>query len=302
MAFYLGIDGGGSKTACVIGDETTVLVRAVGGGSNPVRVGERAARIALKSAVREVCRQAQITPEQIERTCIGIAGATVPQTRATVQKLLGELVSGKILIAGDMEIALHAALGDEPGVIVIAGTGSIAFGRDEAGRTARSGGWGYAISDEGSGHWIGRRAVAAVTRAHEVGESGALERGLMRVLKIDSFEELIQIANATPAPNFAQLFPAVVAAADANDDYARMVLNDAGSELARLAANVAQRLWPETQTVRIAIAGGVFQHSALVRQAFHQVLQERRPRSSVSLDIVEPVYGALAMARRIGSR
>jgi N-acetylglucosamine kinase-like BadF-type ATPase len=212
------------------------------------------------------------------------------------------LVAGEILIAGDMEIALHAALGDEPGIIVIAGTGSIAFGRDEAGRTARSGGWGYAISDEGSGHWIGRHAIAAVTRAHEVGESGALERGLLGALGIDSFEELIRMANATPAPDFVSLFPAVVAAADANDDYARMVLCDAGSELARLAINVAQRLWPEPQTVRIAIAGGAFQHSALVRQAFHQVLQERRHESSVSLDIVEPVYGALAMARRVGCR
>lgn len=302
MAFYLGIDGGGSKTACVIGDETTVLARVVGGGSNPVRVGSEQARKALKSAFCEACRQAQITPERIERTCIGIAGASVPQTRTTVQKLLGELVSGEILIAGDMEIALYAAQGEEPGVIVIAGTGSIAFARDEAGRTARSGGWGYAISDEGSGHWIGRHAVAAVTRAHEIGESGALERGLLSTLKIDSFEELIRIANATPAPDFAQLFPAVVASADANDDYARMVLSDAGSELATLTANVARRLWPETQTIRIAIAGGVFQNSALVRQVFQQVLQTRRPESSVSLDIVEPVYGALAMARRVGSR
>ncbi len=165
MAFYLGIDGGGTKTRCALGDETTTLASAVAGGSNVIRVGEAQAREALQSAVREVCAAARIDPTRIGRVCIGAAGAARPEVAGKIQRIIAELTPASIEVVGDTLIALEAAFGTGSGVIAIAGTGSIAYGRDATGRTCRAGGWGYAISDEGSGHWIGQRAVSAIVRA-----------------------------------------------------------------------------------------------------------------------------------------
>ncbi len=155
MAYYLGIDGGGSKTICVVGDESSLLATVTAGGSNITRVGEAGARETLQQAIREACLAAKINPQQVLRACIGAAGAGREEIASTVRKIVAEIIPGEIEVVGDMEIALAAAFGKGPGVIVIAGTGSIVFGRDAQGKVARAGGWGFAISDEGSAHWIG---------------------------------------------------------------------------------------------------------------------------------------------------
>jgi glucosamine kinase len=166
VAIFLGIDGGGSKTSCLIGDETSVLGRGTGAASNVVRVGEAQARESLATAIRQACRVANIRPSEISSVCVGLAGAARPEIGELVRRIIADLVPGEtqpsqIRVVGDNVIALEAAFGGGPGVIVIAGTGSIAYGRNREGQTARAGGWGFAISDEGSGHWIGRTAVAA---------------------------------------------------------------------------------------------------------------------------------------------
>ena len=165
MAIFLGIDGGGSKTSCLIGDETSILGAGTAGGSNPVRVGEAQARDALAAPSARPAR----SPTSIHRRSRKPASAWPERPgRRSANRCavcLAELVAGEIEVVGDMVIALEAAFGGEPGVIVIAGTGSIAYGRNSKGQTARAGGWGFAISDEGSGHWIGRAAVAATVRA-----------------------------------------------------------------------------------------------------------------------------------------
>ena len=165
MAYYLGIDGGGSKTTCAVGDETSLLAMAVAGPSNITRVGEVRARESLHQAIRQACAEAKIDPRQLSRACVGAAGAGRKEIASVVRKIVAEVIPGAVEVVGDMQIALQAALGTGPGVIVIAGTGSIAYGRDAQGKTARAGGWGFAISDEGSAHWIGRAAVGSVLRA-----------------------------------------------------------------------------------------------------------------------------------------
>ena len=167
MPYYLGIDGGGTKTTCAVGDESRLLASATAGPSNIVRVGEAQTRESLQHSVRQACAAAGITPGQISRTCVGGSGAARPELAAIVRGFLAEILSSPIDVVGDMQIALEAAFGTGPGVIVIAGTGSIAYGRDHAGNTARAGGWGFAIGDEGSAHWIGREAVRAVLRAFD---------------------------------------------------------------------------------------------------------------------------------------
>ena len=252
MAYYLGIDGGGSKTTCVVGDESSLLATVTAGGSNITRVGEAGAREALHHAIRETCLAANINPQQVLRACIGAAGAGRPEIASSVCKMVAEIIPGEIKVVGDMEIALEAAFGKGPGVIVIAGTGSIVFGRDAQGKIARAGGWGFAVSDEGSAHWIGLAAVRAVLRAaDEVGEDRA-ERdpswragGLFSELKTAwSLESLPQLARAANANlDFAILFPAVLAAAEAGDVVARQVIADASCELAQLAGIALRRLF-----------------------------------------------------------
>jgi glucosamine kinase len=298
VGIFLGIDGGGSQTACAIGDETSLLGSGSGDGSNVIRVGEAQARKSLASAIHQACAAAKITPKQIKRTCIGVAGGARPETTEIVRRILSELVSGEIEVVGDMVIAMEAASDGGPGVVVIAGTGSIAYGRNAAGQMARAGGWGFAISDEGSGHWIGRAAVTTVMRVCDEGQNGGLLENIMKVWGVITREQMIVVSNASPPPDFAGLFPAVLAAADAGDPSAHDILARAGVELATLARIVISRLFADADTAPVAMSGGVFRNSALVRQVFYNRLRLECPNAVVNLNLVDPVKGALELARR----
>ena len=316
MPYYLGIDGGGTKTRCLLADETTVLAKAMTGGSNIVRLGEMQAREALHTAIRQACATARISPDQIRAVCIGAAGAARPEIAAKIRSILAELIPElipeinpesartNIEVFGDTEIALEAAFGAGPGVIAIAGTGSIAYGRDAAGRTARAGGWGFAVSDEGSGHWIGRRAISAILNARDQGLETTLTSLVLQAWKLTTIDELVQQANSTPPPDFPRLFPIVLRAADAADAIARDLLADAGAKLSNLAAIVVRRLAPHVPLpmlpaamLPIAMTGSVFRQSPYVRQVFYNALQTSFPGIDVRQDLADPVEGALSRAR-----
>jgi len=307
VPYYLGIDGGGTKTTCAVGDERQLLATATAGPSNIVRVGEQQARESLHQSVRQACAAAGITPSQVAHTCIGGSGAARPELADTVRRILADLLPSPIAVVGDMEIALEAAFGAGPGVVVIAGTGSIAYGRNAHGRTARAGGWGFAIGDEGSAHWIGREAVKAVLRAADStdGTAEALARlqdspctaAILNAWRVGTIDDLARAANAIPPPDFAALFPAVCGCAD---DSVAQILAQAGAELAQLAALVMHRLFPKTEAaaVPVAVTGGVFRHAPVVFEIFYNKLRALDPRVAISREIVEPVEGALRLARR----
>jgi len=300
VSIFLGIDGGGSKTSCVIGNEHSLLGTGTSAGSNVVRVGEHKARESLGAAIRQACAAANISPAQIERTCVGIAGGARPEIAGVVRRLLSEFVSGEIEVVGDMVIAMEAAFGSGPGVIVIAGTGSIAYGRNSKGEIARAGGWGFAISDEGSGDWIGRSAVAASMRLYD--EVGAENTSMLlaRIMKswgVTTRGQVVVAANAAPPPDFAALLPTVLSAADAGDATARAVLTQAGVKLATLAKIVIGRLFGDAESVPVAVSGGVFANSELVQQVFYDRLLGERPQVLPNATPVDPSKGALELAR-----
>jgi glucosamine kinase len=296
VAFFLGIDGGGTQSSCVIGNETAVLGTGIAGGSNMVRVGEQAAGEALTTAIRRACAAAKINPSQIKRVCIGAAGAARPEIQDAIRRIVSSLIPGEIEVVGDTVTSLEAAFGEGPGVIVIAGTGSIAYGRNARGQIARAGGWGFAISDEGSGHWIGRSALSAALRARDEGGNPKLLEEARRIFGASSDDDLIVKANA--APDFAALVPAILAGADAHDVLSNRVLSLAGNELARLANALIARLFAATDRVPVAMVGGVFRNSTLVRQVFYNSVRNACPSAEVQPAIIEPVLGALARARR----
>ena len=220
-----------------------------------------------------------------------------------------------------MQIAMAAAFDAGPGVIVIAGTGSIAHGRNAQGKTARAGGWGFAISDEGSAHWIGRTTVTALLRAidQSIGREG-LDRGddvqgshnqtatdalllfdkLKAAWNLQTLDELARSANSNP--DFAMLFPAILAAAEGGDALAQGVLKQAGRELAEIAGIVVRRLFAEGNAslpaIPLAMAGGVFRHSPLVRDVFREEVLKLDSRLQVNSQVIEPVAGAIMMARQ----
>ncbi len=297
VAYFLGIDGGGTKTDCALGDGAGVLGRGREAGSKLARVGEAQSRAALHGAIRQAATQAGVDLKQVQRTCVGMAGASRPEVSESIRALVAELVPGEIEVVGDMHVALEAAFPGAPGVVVIAGTGSIAYGRNERGETARAGGWGSAISDEGSGEWIGRSAAAAALRAYDSGLSTALIECILNSWRLATRDDVARAANATPPPDYAALLPQILATADAGDGTARDVLLQAGTELAQLAKVVTRRLWPGGQGAPVAMAGGVFRNSELVRRVFANSLRAERPQAEI-LEDVEPVVGALALARR----
>ncbi len=301
MAYYLGIDGGGTKTRCVLADETTILATSVSGGSNIVRLGEAAVREGLHAAVKHACAAAKISPTQIHAVCIGAAGAAREDVAVKIRGLLVELNPNiHIEVVGDTVIALEAAFGSGPGVIAIAGTGSIVYGRDGRGLASRAGGWGFAISDEGSGHWIGRQAIADLLRARDEARETALASLVLEAWKLNSIDALIQFANATPPPEFPRLFPVVLHAADGGDAVARDLLARAGTELAKLAGIVIRRIAPAAPYVPVAMTGSVFRQSAEVRRVFYNHLEAGFPGVKLLGDFADPALGALALARAAG--
>jgi glucosamine kinase len=303
VPYYLGIDGGGTKTTCAVGDQTSLLATATAGPSNVVRVGETVARESLQQSVGQACAAAGIATAQVSYTCVGGSGAGRLELASAVRGFLGEILSTPIDVVGDTEIALEAAFHHRPGVIVIAGTGSIAYGRDRQGRTVRAGGWGFAIGDEGSAHWIGKVAVNAVLRARDRGDRAGdseLAASLSKQWKADSLPDLARAANGVPPPNFAALFPSV---AGSPDQLAQDILGRAGRELAEIAAVVIGRLFAKDQNdpVPVAMIGGVFRHSEIVREVFYNELRRLDPRAQVHPRVVDPVEGALRLARQAAS-
>lgn len=303
MAYYVGIDGGGTKTRCVLADETKIIAEAMTGGCSVIRQGEQQAREALQSAISQVCASSRISSDRIHAICVGVTGAARAEIAAKIRGILAESVPeiepANIEVVGDTEIAHEAAFGKGPGVMAIAGTGSIVYGRDAEGHTARAGGWGFAISDEGSGYWMGRRAVSTIFSALDQGVETALTAMILQACKLVSLDELVQYANSTPAPNFARLFSVVLRAAENGDAVAVDLLSDSGRRLAGLVAIVIRRLChASADRLPVAVTGSVFRQSAAVRDVFYNTLQANFPGIDVRLEAVDPVLGALARARR----
>jgi N-acetylglucosamine kinase-like BadF-type ATPase len=241
--------------------------------------------------------------------------------RAWASRVLSSSVAGDLILCGDEEIALDAAFAGGPGILVVAGTGSNAIGRTDAGETFGAGGWGPVLGDEGSGTWIGLEAIRAALRAQGRERSGdpdggqtandptPLLREIERHWKLNSLEELVAYANQRddsghPAPNFASLAPVVARCADAGDMLAAKVLVRAGEELAELVALVHRKMAAagtvearESSAIDVAFTGGVLTHIARVRDAMTARLSVLLPAANVRHSPVDPLDGALWRAR-----
>lgn len=301
MPLYLGIDAGGTKTDCAVSNGAELLGQASGPSCKLARVGREKARENLQSVIRRACEAARVQAADAQHVCIGMAGASLPEAVQWAQETVREVIPGATLyVAGDHIIAHRAAFGTSPGVLVIAGTGSIAFGRNQAGETARAGGWGPNVSDEGSAFWVGREAVTAALHGYDFGGDNTL---LPLIAKGWSAapEEVVRLANAAE-PRFTELALPVTEAAEKGDPTARDITARAGKALAALGGAVIRRLWPNGGVVPLALSGGVLQGSALVRKAFKEAMRAEHPEAALSFALVRPVLGALEIAAQRGKR
>ncbi|HLW76484.1 MAG TPA: BadF/BadG/BcrA/BcrD ATPase family protein [Bryobacteraceae bacterium] len=299
MKYFLGVDGGQSSTLALIGDEAGRVIGAGRAGPcNHATVAEGRKRFtrALSESVNEAAAQAGIASPEFEAACMGFSGG--PEDK---ERLAREMVSAhRYSIVHDALIALAGATGGEPGVVVIAGTGSIAFGRNQAGKTARAGGWGYAFGDEGSAFDIVRKALRASLRFEEGwGPSTELRDALLtRAGALYANDLLHRFYSADyPRVRVAEFASLVDQAAGAGDAVARDVLHEAAQSLATIASAVREQLFAPGHIVTVAYSGGVF-HSALLRERF-RMLVELHDGNRVAAPQQGPAAGALIEAYRL---
>jgi glucosamine kinase len=299
MAYFLGLDSGGTKTECWLGDETQVLARRVTETVKLQRVSEEIATARLRGLLAEVSEAAGVPLSAITRTCVGIAGFSIPEVREWAQRTVGEMVGGALLVCGDDEIALEAAFSGGPGILVIGGTGAVVLGRSADGARFTAGGWGPMIGDEGSGFWIGREAVRKAFRAIDEGVETGLLEAIREAWGAADAGEVIGMANARPGPDFAALTHAVVRCAESGDPLAQRLLWKAGNELAKQVAMVWRRMQAHGQkAATVAYTGSVVEKIELVQARLRGRIAEECPGLRVASAAVSSLEGAMWKARR----
>ena len=301
MKYFLGIDGGQSSTTALIGDvEGGVIGYGRGGPCNHVKTGDGRAKFtnAISGCVRTACEQAGLDYEAVrfEAACAGFSGGP-----ADKEQLLREMLrADEWLITHDGLIALAGATAGEPGIITIAGTGQLSFGRNGAGRTARAGGWGYVFGDEGGGFDLTRQALRAALRQHEGwGERTMLHDRLLAETEARDANDLLHRFYTTdwPRPKIAGLSKLVDEVAREGDAVAVGILMQAAQALAGYTTAVRGQLFGEKERAYVAPIGGVW-HSEMLRDRF-RTLVELTDGNVVGEAKLGPAAGALLEAFRL---
>ncbi len=300
--YFLGVDGGQSATTAVIGDEHgKILGWATAGPCNHVAAAEAQAKFlrVMRECISEAANRAGITKNgdrwRFDAACLGMSGGAADKS-ALLHKLLD---AEHLVITDDASIALAGAIAGEPGIVVIGGTGSIAFGRNVRGETARAGGWGYIFGDEGSAFDILRQALRTVLREHEGwGARTALTPALLEATGAADPNEMLHLFYKPewPRSRVAGLAKIVNRIAEESDPLATLVMQNSARQLALLAASVRTRLWTGEEPVIVSWIGGVFD-SRLLLERFQNLISingnaiPKRPAYG-------PAKGALILAYR----
>jgi len=294
----LGIDAGGTKTVCLLADERgNILSEGRGGGANLHTSGELEVEKVLHEVMETAIGDRDITPAAV---CLGIAGVDRGDEARTVRAIMRRIgYKSRIVVVNDALVALVAGAGNAPGIVIIAGTGSIVYGRNARFEAARAGGWGHIIGDEGSGYWIGREALAAIVRAVDGrGPDTRLTEDVLAHFNIDDTSRLPRIVydRELPRMSVAALGPIVQQASDLGDAVASGILERAADELVLAARSVATRLEMRGDEFAFVLAGGVFRVVPWLGYEVTRRLVEVAPRSHVRLLEQEPASGAVGLA------
>ncbi len=296
--WFLGVDGGQSSTTALIGDaHGRVAGHGRGGPCNHVEAAEGRAKFttAIGGCLKQACAEAGVDPAAVrfEACCLGFSGGSSDKETLLRQMLRTD----RLLLTHDAAIALTGALDGAAGIVAIAGTGSMAFGRNQAGQEARAGGWGYMFGDEGGGFDIVRQALLAALRSEEGwGEATSLGDRLLAATGAVDANDLLHRFYTTefPRPRIAALSTLVDEAARSGDEVAVSILHRAAEDLT-LITNAVRRTLFASMPADVAYVGGVFK-SALLLDQFRLLLEGDGNR--VHPPRHGPAAGALIQAYR----
>lgn len=298
MTLFMGIDGGGSTLRVAIVDDKLHLAGEYqrNASANPVIVGKETSQQRLHECIRQAMNNARCEASAIQAVAIGIAGAAASHDRDWLHSVLTPVLpQARIVASSDFEIALVGAHGERQGVLLLSGTGSVAFGINESGETAQVGGWGYILGDEGSGYWLGLQALRHITAVADKREAASsLAAAVMQALGLPDAKALIPWVYHTGQPRtreIAALAPLVLHAADMNDKAAKRIIEGAVRELLVLVNTINKRL--KLKQPRIAFAGGMLQ----TLNPLTEKLCAKLNLSMLPEALYSPVIGAALLAK-----
>lgn len=316
MVYVLGIDGGGTKTVCLLMDETgNILSRGKSGSSNYQTIGIDATKIAIQTAINKATYSflddKNYKKISIQGLGIGLAGVGRQEDFNIINNLLEqvkinlkssinwELTANSTRIESDSIIALVGGLGYPVGIVVIAGTGSQIFGQNSQGKTKRVGGWGYLLGDEGSGYFIAISGLKAALKSHD-GRLGSTQliSAFKHHLNLTNIESLIEVVyrRGWTVQQIASLAKIVDQVARDGDEIANHIINTAIEELVFATKIAIQSLFEADETVEIVTIGGVFQGMNHFHSKYIESLNRVAPTAKVILPRYEPAYGAGILA------
>jgi N-acetylglucosamine kinase-like BadF-type ATPase len=303
VRYVLGIDGGGTGTRAAILDLSGHLCgQGESGSSNYDDVGVAAARAAILEAVTRARREAGLGPAPFVTAFLGLGGIASQADRDVILGIASDLAlapAGRIGVDHDIRIALAGGLSGRPGIVLIAGTGSSCYGRNSAGESWRSGGWGPLVADEGSGYWLGIESIKAAVRAYDGrAEPTVLLPRVQAALALPHMDDLLRhlYVRGMPRMEIAALGPVVIQAAQEDDATATAILGRGCQELADCVLAVARWLGMADTSSELALTGGVFRAGEVVIGPLRQAVADRLPKCRVGLAECAPVMGAALLA------
>jgi N-acetylglucosamine kinase-like BadF-type ATPase len=299
MKCVLGLDGGGTKTECVVLNEAGAIVaRATGPASNPTRIGFPAAFAAILETCDSAINSTRIAFDVLA-LCAGLAGTGRRENRDQMQQFLVQRFPRTVVdVRTDFELAL-AAMPPGPAIVLVVGTGSAVVGRDIAGSIKREGGLGPATSDEGSAFDIGRSAIAAVRAADLNGESDELTRRMFQDLALSNWAEVDAKSAANADAVFPRIFPIVAAAADSGNSIAQSVLNAAAEKLATISMCLAESLNLPQHPFHLGKTGGTIGRSRFFDRAIDRELHSKLPSAVMTRLQAQPAEIAAWLALQL---
>lgn len=310
MSLVLGLEGGGTKTVCLLMDNTgNILGRGEATASNYQSIGKKTAFLSIHSAIAQAV--ASVGRVKIEAICLGLAGVARPTDiqvaysfveqlrRSDCLPVIWLLEPSNIVICHDALIALVGGVGQAVGIVAIAGTGSIIFGQNRQGCTKRVGGWGHILGDEGSAYTIAVQGMQAALKAYDGrSELTSLQEHLQQHLGLSSLENLVEVIyqRGWGVTEIAALAPLVDRAAASGDKVALTIIENAVKELGQATQVTMDALFSPTEAVEVVTIGSVWQGLSLIRERFKASLVAQKPLANVIRPRHEPAYGAGLLA------
>jgi glucosamine kinase len=300
MSLVLGIDGGGTRTRASIAEGERVLARAENGSIKRLRVGAEAAEENLRALLKDIYTQAGI--KGVHAACCGVASSTMPGVKEWIQAVFADFGVERSEVVGDEVIALDGAFKGGPGILQIAGTGSNTVGRAPDGSRECAGGWSSRLGDEGSGYWIGVNSLRRALHAYDRDQPTRILEVVGKIWGTKTIDELVNIGDSTPGPDFAALAPAISELAEEGDKVALGVLKQAADDLVETVLLVRSKLRNKhhlTEEVPVAWIGSIVGKARLVREAFYAGLKAGAPNMPILQEEVDGIVGALWRANRL---